>query len=117
MSPSIESAKIAGSQNSVESMHTQASQPFTVPAQAAPIHQALQALEQRELVLPCLLFVASHRPCAFVVSQLLYVVGPLAAILGLQTWQDWALVLSEPDGAAWLEQTLTDMTCERQSYL
>ncbi len=93
-------------------MRIPTSQPFTGPVQAATIQQSLQVLEQRELILPCLLFMASHRPCAFVVSQLLYMIAPLAAILGLQTCQDWAVVLSEKDGAAWLEQTLVAMACE-----
>ncbi len=94
-------------------MHTQLPQTLTSPTQAATIQPSLQALAQRELALPCLLFVASHRPCAFVVSQLLYVLAPLAAILGLPAWQAWAALLSEPVGVAWLEQTLIEITLAR----
>ncbi len=74
--------------------------------------QSIQTLAQRELTLPCLLFVVSHRPCAFVVGQLLYVLAPLAAILGQPVWQDWAALLSQPNGAAWLEQRLADAAAE-----
>lgn len=99
---------MVGSQSRVEIMPIQVAQPFADRTQAATIERSLAALEQRELILPCVLFVASHRPFAFVVGQLLYMVGPLAVILGWQVWQDWAAVLSEADGAAWLEQALTE---------
>ncbi len=89
-------------------MTTQLSQPLRHPHQALTLLPSLQALEQHELALPCLLFVASHRPCAFVVSQLLYVLAPMAAILGVRAWQAWAALLSEPGGVAWLEQRLAD---------
>jgi hypothetical protein len=106
---SIDLTKFGAPQRVVlKSMRTQLFQPFMDSAQASTIQQSLQALEQRQLALPCLLFITSHRPFAFVVSQLLYVLAPLAAIVGLRAWQDWATLLSEPAGVAWLEQTLAD---------
>ncbi|CAN5784341.1 hypothetical protein BH10CHL1_BH10CHL1_22820 [soil metagenome] len=98
-------------------MPTQTAQPVADPVQASTIHQSLQALEARALILPCLLFVASHRPCAFVVGQLLYVIAPLAALLGSQTWQDWAGLLSEPAGVTWLEKTLGDMVNQGDKFV
>ena len=76
--------------------------------------QSIQMLARRELTRPCLLFVASHRPCAFVIGQLLYLLVPLAAILGQTAWQDWAALLSQPDGVAWLEERLVAATLEHQ---
>ena len=77
--------------------------------------QSIRALAQRELTRPCLLFVVSHRPCAFVVGQLLYLIAPLAAILGQSAWQEWAALLSQPQGAAWLEQRLAEAAAEQSA--
>ena len=74
--------------------------------------RAIQTLAQRELTLPCLLFVVSHRPCAFVAGQLLYLLAPLAAIVGQSAWQDWAALFSQPDGVAWLEERLMAAAAE-----
>ena len=76
--------------------------------------RSIQTLAQRELTLPCLLFVVSHRPCAFVAGQLLYLLAPLAAIVGQSTWQDWAALLSQPDGVVWLEKQLAAATAEHK---
>jgi hypothetical protein len=76
------------------------------PERMASLQQTLARVEQWELVAPCLLLVSSYRPCAFVIGQLLYVFAPLVTLFGLEGWQDWAALLSEPQGAAWLEEIL-----------
>jgi hypothetical protein len=40
----------------------------------------------RELALPVLCFLASHRPLAFLASQCTYLLEPLLAILGVADW-------------------------------
>ncbi len=70
------------------------------------LEQAAQTLAESNLALPCLLFVVSHRPCAFMTGQLLYMLAPLAALLGFSACQAWAALLSQPDGAQQLAQAL-----------
>jgi len=74
------------------------------------IISALHALNRRGLALPALCLVASHRPLAFVASQLLYGVAPVAALLGQPACNAWAALLSDPAGVAQLEQCLTTAT-------
>lgn len=66
----------------------------------------LQAIRQHEMSAPVLLFVASHRPLAFVLGQMLHVANPMADLLGWSGCNDWANILSEPDGLSTLEQAL-----------
>ncbi|MFN8488543.1 MAG: hypothetical protein U0350_13165 [Caldilineaceae bacterium] len=73
------------------------------------LEQVVQTMAEYNLALPCLLFVVSHRPCAFLTGQLLYVVAPLAALLGFSACQEWAALLSQPEGVLWLEQALTNV--------
>ncbi len=67
----------------------------------------LQTIAQREMVLPVLCFVVGHRPLAFVTGQLLYLVAPLAALLGQPICSEWAALLSHPQGATLVEEHLT----------
>ena len=73
---------------------------------ATHVEETLKAVQKRQMVLPFLLFVAGHRPLAFVVGQLLYLAAPLATLLGQERLMGWALLLSDPDGAALLESAL-----------
>ncbi len=61
------------------------------------VDEALEAVRQRQMVLPALLFVAGHRPLAFLLGQTLLVMQPLAALLGLDHLGLWGHLLSQPD--------------------
>ena len=58
------------------------------------------ALETREMQIPGLLFFASHRPLAFLVAQILYLVEPIAGLIGWQECAKWATILGEPEKKA-----------------
>ena len=68
--------------------------------------RVLQAIRQHEMTTPALLFLASHRPLAFVLGQMLHVATPMADLLGWPGCDDWADLLSDPDGLSTLEQAL-----------
>lgn len=61
------------------------------------VDEALEAVRQRQMVLPVLLFVAGHRPLAFLLGQALLIMQPLAALLGLDRLGPWGQMLSRPD--------------------
>ncbi len=61
------------------------------------VDEALEAVRQRQMVLPALLFVAGHRPLAFLLGQALLIMQPLAALLGLDRLGPWGQLLSQPD--------------------
>lgn len=63
-------------------------------------------LADRELATTALLFLTGHRPLAFVTGQLLHVAAPAATLLGIDRCTTWATFLSDPAGAARLEQAL-----------
>lgn len=63
-------------------------------------------LGRQRMGLPALLFLAGHRPLAFVIGQVLYVASPVADLAGWEGCADLAAVLSHPDGPARLEMTL-----------
>ena len=81
-----------------------------MPADSLPdsITQTVDVLARYELAAPALLFVASHRPLAFVAGQTLYGLAPLGALLGVGSLGEWAGLLSEPSGAAALMEALHD---------
>jgi hypothetical protein len=81
------------------------SQPANRPL-PAETHRIVQAITERELSLPSAIFLTSHRPLAFVLGQLLYVAAPMAGLIGWSGCNDWADILSDPDGPALLEQAL-----------
>jgi len=71
--------------------------------------QFIDACARRRLIGPLLLFVAGHRPLAFALSQTLYVVHPLASLLGVEGCNALAIDLSAPDSARRLENALTQV--------
>ncbi|MCY3992025.1 MAG: hypothetical protein OXI52_03430 [Caldilineaceae bacterium] len=62
------------------------------------IDATLSAIGQRRMVLPAVLFVAGHRPLAFVFGQILLILQPMAALLGSDGLASWAHLLSIPGG-------------------
>jgi hypothetical protein len=64
------------------------------------------------MALPVLCLVAGHRPLAFVTGQLLYLVAPLAALLGQPLCGEWAALLSHPQGVKLIEEQLTKAQTE-----
>ena len=68
--------------------------------------ETLEIIRKRQMMLPILLFVTGHRPLAFVVGQLLHLVTPLALFVSQESIEEWAHLLSTPDGAVWLERSL-----------
>lgn len=68
----------------------------------------LSAAVDRQLTTPLLLFMAGHRPLAFCAGQALYLVAPLAALLGWRAAGPWAELLSSPDAMRALEAALGD---------
>ena len=78
---------------------------LTDPA-ALPLLPLAAALERRGLAAPALLYLAGHRPLAFAAGQLLALVAPLAAALGLNGTMKWAHLLSAPEGVDHLQAAL-----------
>lgn len=75
----------------------------------------VEALARRRLLLPALLFLSAHRPLAFLAGQLLWMAQPVGGLLllspGMQNaLEDWARLLSHPQGPAALEQMLATQT-------
>lgn len=70
------------------------------------IRKMLTAARQKDMAVPILLFLAGHRPLAFVTGQLLYMGVPFCTPFGLESVQEWASLLSHPDGPTLLESEL-----------
>jgi hypothetical protein len=70
------------------------------------ILRMLQGLARRELSTAVLLFVAGHRPLAWLGAQALHLATPWADLLGLPGWADWATLLERPDGLLLIEDYL-----------
>ncbi|MFN8445703.1 MAG: hypothetical protein U0175_33235 [Caldilineaceae bacterium] len=68
----------------------------------------LSNLKRWHLSHALLLFLAGHRPLAFIVGQGLYLFTPLAELVGFAKAERFAQLLSQPEGMAWLEQALRD---------
>ena len=68
--------------------------------------RVLKSIRQHEMTAPAVLFLTSHRPLGFVLGQMLHVATPMADLLGWSGCDDWAVILSDPDGLATLEQAL-----------
>jgi hypothetical protein len=66
----------------------------------------LAAIQRRQLAMPLLLFVAGHRPLAFLTGQALHLTAPLGLLLGWNEITGWAEWLSAPDAAEQLEAAL-----------
>lgn len=68
------------------------------------IRRSVHGLAQRELGVPLLLFLAAHRPLAFLLGQAMHLLTPLASLLGTHVWIEWATLLSHPSGPVHLER-------------
>ncbi len=79
------------------------------------IEATLSAFGQRRMVLPAVLFVAGHRPLAFVLGQVLLILQPLAALLGTDGLAAWADLLSHPNGPDALSDRLAALL-EKDRY-
>lgn len=60
-------------------------------------------LARRDLLTPALCFLACHRPLAFVTGQFLYLLEPLATLVGRPGLAAWADLVSDPHRLAELE--------------
>ena len=63
-------------------------------------------LAERQLTTPALLFLAGHRPLAFVAGQMLHLTAPVGTMLGFDSWSAWAELLSDPQGPERLLEAL-----------
>jgi hypothetical protein len=74
--------------------------------EAVPSSALLAAIRRRQLATLVLLWVAAHRPLAFLAGQTLYTAAPLAALLGWERAEQWAEHLSRPGAGPRLEAAL-----------
>ena len=70
------------------------------------VDAVVDAIGQRQMVMPALLFLVGHRPLAFVLGQTLLVLQPLAALLGANGPAIWGELLSQPTGPSTLTARL-----------
>lgn len=73
------------------------------------IDATLSAISQKRMVLPAVLFVAGHRPLAFIFGQVLLILQPMAVLLGSDGLASWAHLLSHPGGPAALTVRLAEL--------
>lgn len=78
------------------------------------VEETLAALRHRRMVLPAALFLAGHRPMAFIIGQMLLVLQPLAALLGGTEIGAWGRLLSHPAGPAALGDRLAELMDEEK---
>lgn len=65
---------------------------------ATNIQQTIDGLARRQLTAPALLYLAGHRPLAFVAGQMLHIAAPIGGMLGFDALDSWATLLSDPQG-------------------
>ena len=70
------------------------------------VDEAVEAVRRRQMILPALLFLAGHRPLAFLLGQMLLVLHPLAALLGADGLHVWGELFSQPTGPSALTARL-----------
>ena len=70
---------------------------------------------ERQMELPLLLLLASHRPLAFVAGQLLLLALPLTLLMPALPLRVWAELLSHPQGPALLQRRLADAPIHKQA--
>ena len=70
------------------------------------IRSLIATIQKQEMILPLLLFVAGHRPCAFLAGQTLHLFSPMMDLVGLPGCRDWAELLSSRAGPELLESYL-----------
>lgn len=69
----------------------------------------LDRLTQRQLVVPSLLFLSGNLPLALVSGQLLHLLAPiLNIVMPNWTWDQWARLLSSPNGVAHILKTIEE---------
>lgn len=71
------------------------------------VNTLARILAERRLATPALLFLAAHRPLAFLTGQALHGLQPLAELLNVDVCGEVAAVLSAPNAAHRLEVALT----------
>lgn len=57
------------------------------------IDSMIKELQKREMLTSVLLLLASHRPLAFIAAQLLYLIEPVAFLIGHNQCSEWAKIL------------------------
>ena len=72
------------------------------------LEAALCVVQVNEMGQPALLFLAGHRPLAFVLGQCLHALTPFASMVGWENCTQWATLLSHQDGTRLLEERLHD---------
>lgn len=81
------------------------------------LRPGLDYLARRQMLLPGLLLLSSHAPLAFVTGQMLWLLSPFELLIPNTHLQDWARILSHPQGGALLknqvENILADDTNQR----
>ena len=77
------------------------------PPLTVNIEQTARLLAQRQLGSAALLFLAGHRPLAFVGGQFLHMLTPFAELIGFGSCDAWAQILSDDDYLDQLEGALT----------
>ncbi|MBW7882556.1 MAG: hypothetical protein H3C34_07955 [Caldilineaceae bacterium] len=70
------------------------------------VRRSVELLSRRRLVAPALLWLAGHRPLAFAAGQMAALAAPLASLMGQPVVQEWADLLSTPDGPDALQRAL-----------
>jgi hypothetical protein len=70
---------------------------------------------ERQMELPLLLLLASHRPLAFVAGQLLLLALPLTLLMPALPLRVWAELLSHPQGPTLLQRRLADAPIHKQA--
>ena len=81
--------------------------PMTAELTPAMRH-TIETLAQRRMIAPALLYLSGHRPLLFFAGQGLALAAPLAGLLGSSTLDDWADLLSHPDGPVVLHDALAE---------
>lgn len=70
------------------------------------IQRFIDAAASREMAETVLLFLAGHRPLAFVAGQALCVLSPVASLVGVAAVGEWSAILSDPHGPGLLADAL-----------
>lgn len=83
----------------------------------ADLEALTQTLQRRQLTTPVLLLLASHHPLAFVTGQLLYALAPLGLLLGWESVNDWATLLSGPEATKQLTALLSTPSAARSTHI
>ena len=72
------------------------------------MRRTIETLARRQMVAPALLFLTGHRPLIFFAGQGLALAAPLAGLLGAGELDDWAALLTHPEGPVVLHAALVE---------